>query len=144
MLSIQHKACMTIRQMREMPSGNHEAAPVFEPESDQVPVCGRWCYLFAHPLTGSIFSITALLGFLGLCIMLPMVGPSGAATSHAAANHVAFITVLTITLLAAVTGTVSLAVRRRCYGGPAATIPPLVTVCSLLLAILLFSGQLAR
>ena len=94
--------------------------------------------LYALPGVGSFLSVMAGLCFLGLCMLLPLVGKAGAVTPFARHNHFVFLGFVLLNLLLCGLAIGSKLMRRRRDGSP----PPLVTfglagICGLLLVALL-------
>ncbi len=100
----------------------------------------HWLY---RPASGTILTISALLSFQFLCMILPLVGPSGAAAPHASANFAAFLGVLLLTMLLAGLSIYSKLMRRKIDGSP---LPwwtfGLMGVC-LVILVSLFAGWLS-
>lgn len=96
-----------------------------------------------RPLTGNSLTIAAFLSFQFLCMILPLVGPSGAAAPHATKNFWAFLSVLLLTLLLGGLAVTSKLQRRQRDGSP---LPwwtmGLIGVC-LVILISLFMGLLS-
>ena len=97
--------------------------------------------ILSRPITGSILAISSGLSFFFLCMILPLVGPSGSKVDHALKNKAAFLAVLVITFLLAAGASYSKLMRRRVEGGP---LPHyslgLCGVCILTLLVLLVNG----
>lgn len=93
------------------------------------------------PLTGTVLAVTAGLSFFFLCMILPLVGPSGSKTEHAATNRMAFLGMLLLTFLLAGLASISKMGRRREEGG---SMPwwslALCGVCVLAMVVLLVGG----
>jgi len=97
--------------------------------------------ILSRPITGSILAVSSGLSFFFLCMILPLVGPSGSKVDHALKNKAAFLTVLVITFLLAAGASYSKFMRRKMDGSP---LPHyslgLCVVCILTLLILLLNG----
>lgn len=97
--------------------------------------------IFSKPLFGTTMAVAAGLSFFFLCMILPLVGPSGSKVAHAAKNKAAFLGVLVVTFVLAATATYSKVQQRKADGGP---LPywsiGLCVVCILTLFILLVNG----
>lgn len=94
-----------------------------------------------RPLTGTILALASGLSFFFLCMILPLVGPSGSKAGHAAQNKAAFLGMLLVTLLLAATASYSKIVRRKDDGS---SLPhyslSLCAICLFTLVILLING----
>lgn len=94
-----------------------------------------------RPLTGTILALASGLSFFFLCMILPLVGPSGSKAGHAAQNKAAFLGVLLVTFLLAATASYSKIVRRKDDGG---SLPhyslSLCAICLFTLVALLVNG----
>ena len=94
-----------------------------------------------RPLTGTVLAVASGLSFFFLCMILPLVGPSGSKVDHAAANKAAFLGVLMITFLLAGLASYSKMMGRKRAGG---SLPHyslgLCVVCILTLLVLLLNG----
>lgn len=97
--------------------------------------------ILSKPLTGTIFALSSGLSFFFLCMILPLVGPSGSKVEHAAQNKAAFLGALMFTLLLAALASYSKILRRKKDGG---SLPHyslgLCAICILSLIILLMDG----
>ena len=93
------------------------------------------------PLAGTILSVASGLSFFLLCMILPLVGPSGSKVAHAAQNKMAFLGVLLVTFLLAALAGYSKMMRRKAVGGalPYGSLG-LCVVCVLTLCVLLVNG----
>lgn len=94
-----------------------------------------------RPLTGTVLAVASGLSFFFLCMILPLVGPSGSKVEHAAKNKAAFLGVLMATFLLAALAAYSKVIRRKSDGG---SLPlyslGLCAICFLTLIILLMNG----
>ncbi|RKX45499.1 MAG: hypothetical protein DRP64_04630 [Verrucomicrobia bacterium] len=97
--------------------------------------------LLFRPRTGTILAVVSGLSFFFLCMILPLVGPSGSKVAHAAQNKAAFLGVLMVTFLLAALASYSKIGRRKIAGG---SLPyyslVLSAVCILTLCVLLVNG----
>ena len=97
--------------------------------------------LFTMPLVGTTLIILAGLSFFFLCMILPLVGPSGSKTAQAGQNQLAFISVLLLTTLLAAAASYSKILYRKMAGG---ALPywslGLTVICILTLLIQLMGG----
>jgi magnesium-transporting ATPase (P-type) len=73
--------------------------------------------LFATPFVGTTLAMVAGLSFFFLCMILPLVGPSGSKTAQAGQNQLAFIGVLLLTTLLAAVASYSKILYRKIAGG---------------------------
>lgn len=82
---------------------------------------------FANPTVGSAFTILSGLSLLGLCMILPLVGPAAMQGSgspgagpvpHLTENVVTFVAVLILSAVLAVCAVVSKLERRKVDGSP--------------------------
>ena len=93
------------------------------------------------PLTGTVLAVSSGLAFFFLCMILPLVGPAGSKTDHAATNRLAFLGVLMLTLLLAALASFSKMARRKTEGGPLPVWSlALCLVCVLTLFVFLLDG----
>ena len=93
------------------------------------------------PLTGTVLAVSSGLSFFFLCMILPLVGPAGSKTDHAATNRLAFLGVLMLTLLLAALASFSKMARRKSEGGPLPVWSlALCLVCVLTLFVFLLDG----
>jgi len=94
-----------------------------------------------RPLTGTVLAVASGLSFFFLCMILPLVGPSGSKVDHAAGNKAAFLGVLMATFLLAALASYSKMMGRKSDGDP---LPHyslgLCVVCILTLLVLLVNG----
>ena len=97
--------------------------------------------ILSKPLFGTTMAVAAGLSFFFLCMILPLVGPSGSKEAHAAMNKSAFLVVLVVTFLLAATAAYSKMQQRKADGSP---FPywslGLCVVCLLTLFILIAGG----
>ena len=97
--------------------------------------------ILSSPLAGTILAVASGLSFFFLCMILPLVGPSGSKVAHAAQNKAAFLGVLLVTFLLAAMAAYSKLMRRRADG---CALPYwslcLCVVCVLALFVLLVNG----
>lgn len=95
----------------------------------------------SKPVVGTTLAVAAGLSFFFLCMILPLVGPSGSKVAHAAQNQAAFLGVLVATFLLAGAAAYSKMLRRRAEGGPRPYwMLGLCGVCVLTLIVLLLGG----
>lgn len=106
----------------------------------QMSLESHWLF---RPMAGTILTLSALLSFQFLCMILPLVGPSGAAAPHAAKNFVAFLFVLLLTMGLAALSIYSKMMRRKMDASPWPwwTIG-LMGIC-LVIFVALFAGRLS-
>jgi predicted transporter len=97
---------------------------------------------FAHPVTGSTLTVLSGLSFLLVCMLLPMVGPAGAATPHAARNHQVFSTILLLALVLSGFAIASKIARRRRDQSPPPWLSMTLSVVLALLFVALHAGLL--
>lgn len=94
-----------------------------------------------RPVLGTALAIAAGFSFYVLCMVLPLVGPSGSRVAHAAKNRSTFLGVLAVTLLLSAASTYVALKRRKTEGGPLPFFSIGVGVVSFLFFILtLFNG----
>lgn len=74
--------------------------------------------LFTRPEMGTGLTVASGLSFLFVCMILPIVGKSGAVTVHSRANTLAFLGALLLTLTLAALATFSKLQRRRIDQSP--------------------------
>lgn len=90
---------------------------------------------------GTSLTVASGLSFFFLCMVLPLVGPSGSKVAHAAQNKAAFLGVLLLTFVLAAAASYSKMIRRKEDGSP---LPywslGLCVVCIAALFILLAGG----
>jgi ABC-type transport system involved in cytochrome c biogenesis permease component len=93
------------------------------------------------PLAGTVLAVSSGLSFFFLCMILPLVGPSGSKMPHASKNTAAFLGVLLVTFILAALATYSKILRRKTDGG---SLPywslGLCVVCVITLLVLLVGG----
>lgn len=97
---------------------------------------------FAHPLTGSTLSVLSGLSFLLVGMLLPMVGPAGAATPHAAQNRGTFANILVGFLLLSGLAVASKLLRRSRDGSPLPVFSIALCATGILLVFALLTGML--
>ena len=94
-----------------------------------------------RPATGSVLAFSAGLSFYLLCMIMPLVGPSGSRVEHHVKNLSAFLFVLFLTFALSAAASWSKLQYRKVHGG---TFPwfslGLCALCLLTLIILLFDG----
>lgn len=97
--------------------------------------------LLSSPLAGTTLAVASGLSFFFLCMILPLVGPSGSKVAHAAQNKAAFLGVLLVTFLLAAAAAYSKTLRRKVDGcaRPYWSVG-LCVVCVLTLLVLLVDG----
>jgi magnesium-transporting ATPase (P-type) len=112
-----------------------------EKQMEQIDTQPHQNKLFAMPLVGTTLIVMAGLSFFFLCMILPLVGPSGSKTAQAGQNQLAFIGMLLLTTLLAAAASYSKILHRKVVGG---TWPywslTLTVVCILTLLIQLAGG----
>ena len=102
-----------------------------------------WKEIIKKPVTGSVLSVMSGLSFFFNCMLLSLVGPSGARAPDAAANQDVFLGVSLLTFLLAAATAASKMMRRaedespRPYGSFA------LCIISTLMIILTLSGLFA-
>ena len=97
--------------------------------------------LLFRPQTGTVLAVASGLSFFFLCMLLPLVGPSGSKVDHAVMNKATFLGVLTVTFLLAALAAYSKLIQRRTDGGPFPYWSAgLCLVCVLTLCVLLVDG----
>lgn len=90
---------------------------------------------------GSAFSIAAGISFYVLCMIFPLVGPSGSRVPHAMQNKLTFFAVLVLTLMLAGAAMYVSLQHRREQGGSLSRFPAILSaVCLLIFIIALFNG----
>jgi tellurite resistance protein TehA-like permease len=93
------------------------------------------------PLAGTILAVASGLSFFFLCMILPLVGPSGSKVDHAMKNKSAFLAVLLVTFALAAMASYSKMGRRKIESGPLPWFSlGLCGVCILALFVLLVDG----
>lgn len=97
---------------------------------------------WARPAVGTALAILSGLSFLFLCMLLPLVGPSGAAAPHAAMNFYAFLGVLLLCFGLAVLAVYSKLKRRRIDASPLPFNSLALCLLCLVLLVALLSGLL--
>lgn len=95
-----------------------------------------------HPIAGTTLTILAGISFQVTCILLPLVGPSGAVTPHAQKNFITFLAVLMVTLLLSLAATTSKLARREIDESPFPILSTTLSALSVLLLLALFMGLL--
>jgi cytochrome b561 len=94
-----------------------------------------------RPATGSALAFSAGLSFYLLCMIMPLVGPSGSRVEHHAKNFSAFLFVLFLTFTLAAAASWSKLQCRKVHGGALPWFSlGLCGLCLLTLVILLFNG----
>ena len=94
-----------------------------------------------RPLTGTILAVASGLSFFFLCMILPLVGPSGSRVEHAGKNKAAFIFVLLLTFALAAASTWSKLGCRKKNAGPLPWLSlGLIGVCIVTFIVLLIGG----
>ena len=73
---------------------------------------------YALPAIGTTLTVLSGLSFLWVCMLLPMVGPAGAATTFAVQNARAFTMYVMISLVLSLAAIVSKTTRRAIDGSP--------------------------
>ena len=97
--------------------------------------------IISKPVVGTTLAVAAGLSFFFLCMILPLVGPSGSKVAHAAQNRAAFLGVLGATFLLAAAAAYSKTLRRQEEGGPRPYwMLGLCGVCVVTLVVLLMGG----
>jgi hypothetical protein len=94
-----------------------------------------------RPATGSALAFSAGLSFYLLCMIMPLVGPSGSRVEHHAKNLSAFLFMLFLTFGLSAAASWSKLQCRRTHGGALPWFSlGLCTLCLITLTILLFNG----
>jgi len=94
-----------------------------------------------RPVTGSVLAFSAGIFFYLLCMVMPLVGPTGSRVEHAGQNKATFLVLLLLTLLLAAASTYSRQGRRKLEGGALPWFSMgLSALCLVMLAIVLFNG----
>lgn len=97
--------------------------------------------IIRKPAVGTALAIAAGFSFYVLCMILPLVGPSGSRTPQAAQNKTTFLSMLLLTLVLAGASTYAALQRRREEGGPLPVFSiSLSGVCIVFLVILFTNG----
>jgi len=97
--------------------------------------------MLRKPTLATALAIAAGFSFYMLCMMLPLVGPSGSRVPHAAKNTATFVTVLLISFMLAGASTyISLRYRREKGGSLPLFSIGLGVLCILFFVILLSKG----
>ena len=91
---------------------------------------------------GTALTIAAGLGFLFVCMTLPLVGKAGIQTVHAKQNHYAFLAALLVSLLLSAAATGAKLARRRIDGSPLPLLSITLAGLSVVLLVSLFAGLL--
>lgn len=97
---------------------------------------------FANAMVGTVFTIASGLAFLLVCMLLPLVGKSGAVTMHARENLYAFLAAIVSSLVLAALATVSKLERRKVDGSPMPLFSLVLCGLSVLLLLALLAGLL--
>ncbi len=98
--------------------------------------------LLANRAVGNTLAILAGLVFLFLCMILPLVGPAGAATPYATANFIAFLGVLLLALVLSGLATWSKLQCRKVDGSPFPLWSAGLTGVLVFLLLMLLTGML--
>ena len=98
--------------------------------------------VFALPAIGTTFTVLSGLSFLLVCILLPMVGPAGAATMFAAQNTQAFTIYVLISLVLSLAAIGSKTSRRAIDGSPLPISSMALCGLDILLLIALYANLL--
>ncbi|MDF7808562.1 hypothetical protein P4E94_14015 [Pontiellaceae bacterium B12219] len=94
-----------------------------------------------RPATGTALAVASGISFFFLCMILPLVGPSGSRVEHAGQNKVVFLLVLLVTFVLAALAVFSKMGRRKVDDSPLPFFSfSLCGICLLTLVILLFDG----
>jgi hypothetical protein len=105
--------------------------------TNETTVNGFW----VKPATGTALMVASGLSFFFLCMILPIVGPSGAKQEHYGANLAAFIGVLLLTFLLSSGAAYSKWQRRKLDGSPLPYVSfGMSGLCILILLVLVVGG----
>ena len=74
--------------------------------------------LFSSPSLNSFFSVLAGLGFMLICMLLPLVAKAGSAVEHSRENRLFFTAIALLTLLLACSSVAINLLRRKRVGAP--------------------------
>ena len=97
--------------------------------------------ILLRPAVGSALAFSAGLSFYLLCMIMPLVGPSGSRVEHQGRNLAAFLFVLLLTLAFAGAASWSKLECRKVHGGGLPWFSlGLCALCLLTLIVLLFNG----
>jgi ABC-type microcin C transport system permease subunit YejE len=96
-----------------------------------------------HPVFGSALTVLSGLSFLLVCMLLPLVGPAGAATVHADKNKWTFLAFLLVALVLSVLAIISKLERRKFDHSPLPHFSLLLCGLCLLLLIASLTGLLS-
>jgi len=103
-------------------------------ENNSTPILFR-------PATGSALAFSAGISFYLLCMIMPLVGPSGSRVEHHGKNLAAFLFVLVLTFALAAVASWSKLECRKVRGGARPWFSlGLCALCLLTLIVLLFNG----
>lgn len=98
---------------------------------------------YAIPAAGTFLTVLSGLSFLVVCVLLPLVGPAGAATPFAAENRRAFALYVVLSLLFSLGAIVSKLTRRRIDRSPLPVSSLALCGLNLFLLVALVSGLLS-
>ena len=93
------------------------------------------------PVVGSAFAVASGLFFFLLCMILPLVGPSGSRQPHYPQNRAAFVMILLSTFVLSALAVWSKLGRRKIDGSPKPNLSiGLCVLCILTLVVFLLGG----
>ena len=98
--------------------------------------------VLAEPVFGSALTVLSGLSFLVVCMLLPLVGPSGAVATSPKKNFFTFLAVLLVALVSSILAILSKTERRRVDHSPLPIFSILLCGLCLLLLVALLSGML--
>ena len=99
--------------------------------------------IFAASWIGTVLTVLSGLSFLLVCMILPLVGKAGLATSYAQKNKIAFVIVVVIATALAVLATLSKLARRKIDASPLPVFSLVLLLLCVLLIVALFAGLLS-
>ena len=99
--------------------------------------------IYARPAVGTSLTVLSGLSILVVCMLLPMVGAAGAATSFAGQNRSGFALYVLLSLLLSVAAIVSKTARRAVDGSPRPNSSFALCALNILILVALFSGLLS-
>lgn len=98
---------------------------------------------FSRPQVGTTLTVLSGLGFLQVCLLLPMVGQAGATTEFAGANRVSFATFASLSLLLSLLAIWSKLSRRHVDHSPLPIGSMMLSGMATILLVSLFAGWLS-